>query len=160
MSEMLLSRLFSSTKASGHTSAINSSLLTRWPSRRTSVASVSKAFSVKGTRAPSLRDSKRSAVSRRNAPNTYKWLSCWSMATFRNAAERFQDSRRTLRATRYSFSAMHWLLLWDLSGELRRSFYRLHQDETTELGANKERSDLCLIPSHQNSASLGKLSLP
>src|SRR5215212_2943355 len=91
---MLLSRLFSSTKASGQTSAINSSLLTRRPPRRTSAANVSNAFSVSGTRSPA-RVSKRSDASSRNGPNSYKCLSCFDMAAFRKEAETIQDCRRT-----------------------------------------------------------------
>src|SRR5215211_2795594 len=70
-SEMFCDRLLSSTKLSGHTFLINSSLPTICPPRSTSADSVSKSFGVSAT-SVSSRDSVPSAASSRKGPNSYE----------------------------------------------------------------------------------------
>ncbi len=66
--EMFCERLFSSTKLSGQTRRISSSLPRQWPLFSTSATSVSNAFGVSGTGCPS-RSSSPSRVSTTKGPN-------------------------------------------------------------------------------------------
>src|SRR5213083_3074678 len=74
-SEMFLASVASSTKVSGHSPLINSSLGRSRPELSTSATSVSKTLGARDTAFPS-RNNLRSAASRRNGPNSFECLCC------------------------------------------------------------------------------------
>src|SRR5262245_41508169 len=80
---MFCVRLLSSTKVSGQSDCINSSLLTTRPLFSTSTSNVSKTFGGSGVIRPS-RINNRSSTSRRNGPNSYNCLVRFSITNSGN----------------------------------------------------------------------------
>src|SRR4029453_11974052 len=91
---MLLVRLPSSTNLSGQRILSSSSLSTRCPRIWTSTTSVSKTIRVNGT-GLSSRNRRRSVKSRRNRPNSYKWLCCLVISPLRVFRELSENFLRT-----------------------------------------------------------------
>src|SRR6185436_10670930 len=88
---MFLSKLFSSTVASGQTSFNNSSLPTRRLPRLTRAQSVSKAFSESGTRSPS-RNKRRSETSRLKLLNSNNSLFALDISIFQKRVREHSGS--------------------------------------------------------------------
>src|SRR5438128_12354647 len=84
--ETFLARFTSSTKVSGQTFFISSSLSITCPPCSTNTNNVSKAFGVSGMWCSSRR-SRRSVASRRKGPNSYKWRSVWLIGRGRYNSE-------------------------------------------------------------------------
>src|SRR5262245_66020244 len=80
---MFCVRLLSSTKVSGQSDCINSSLLTTLPLFSTSTSNVSKTFGGSGVIRPS-RINNLSSASRRNGPNSYNCLVCFCITNYGN----------------------------------------------------------------------------